>query len=249
LLETNYFVRFYRITRILLHTITGLAIAFFIWPFISQRKKLKLTKWWCGGLLSSFNIKLVTHGELPPKYTTSTMFVANHISWADIHAINSVIPLRFIAKSEINNWPVFGYLVRKSGTLFINRNQRKDALRIIEMTTQSLQSNDNIGFFPEGTTTDGTVILRFKSSILQAAIDASATLWPIAIRYPLSDGGINTKMAYAGDTSLMESMLNILKQKTPTVELYFLTPIQAHQSDRQAITRTALEAISMRLNF
>jgi len=247
--QTNYFVRFYRINRILLHTITGLAIASTIWPLINQSARLKLTKWWCNGLLGHFNIALITYGQLPPADTISTMFVANHISWTDIHAINSVIPLRFIAKSEINNWPVFGYLVRKSGTLFINRNQRKDALRIIEMTAQSLQHSDNVGFFPEGTTTDGSVVLSFKSSILQAAIDAGSTLWPVAIRYPLSDGSINTKMAYAGDTSLGESMLDILRQKNPIVELHFLTPIPTHKSDRQTLTQAAFEAISKQLNL
>lgn len=177
------------------------------------------------------------------------MFVANHISWVDIHAINSVIPLRFIAKSEINNWPVFGYLVRKSGTLFINRNRQKDALRIIEMTTQSLKNGDNVGFFPEGTTTDGSVILNFKSSILQATIDAGAHIWPIAIRYPLENGAVNTQMAYAGDTSLGESIWSVLKQRKPVVELHFLAPISTLESNRQALSSTAHAVICKQLNL
>jgi len=177
------------------------------------------------------------------------MFVANHISWVDIYAINSVIPLRFIAKSEISNWPILGYLVRKSGTLFINRSSRKDAARIVKITTQSLQDSDNVGFFPEGTTTDGTHLVKFKSSILQAAVEANATVWPIAIYYSQPDGSVNTQMAYAGDTTMGESMISILKQKDPVVELHFLTPISTHQSDRQAVTQVAFERIAKQLNL
>ena len=177
------------------------------------------------------------------------MFVANHISWTDIHAINSVIPLRFIAKSEVSSWPVFGYLVKKSGTLFIDRNRKKDAARIVEITTKSLRNGDNVGFFPEGTTTEGASLLLFKSSIIQAAMLAEAQIWPIAIRYPLPNGSANTQMAYAGDTTMGESMLNILKQKNPVVELHFLTPMPALGANRQALTKAAFVAISSKLNL
>lgn len=177
------------------------------------------------------------------------MFVANHISWTDIYAINSVIPLRFIAKSEISSWPVFGYLVRKSGTLFINRASRKDAARIVEIAANSLQTGENVGFFPEGTTTDGTTLVTFKSSILQAAITVNAVIQPIAIRYPFPEGGINTQIAYAGETTMGQSILNILKQKMPVVELHFLDPILTHQANRQMVTKTAYEAISRQLNL
>ena len=177
------------------------------------------------------------------------MFVANHISWADIHAINSVIPLRFIAKSEMSHWPIFGYLVRKSGTLFIDRTRRKDAARIVPISAQCLQNGENVGFFPEGTTTEGASILPFKSSILQATIDAKAQIWPIAIRYPLPNGGANTQMAYAGNTTMGESMLNVLKQKNPVVELHFLAPIATLNRDRREVTQTAFIAIAKQLNL
>lgn len=167
------------------------------------------------------------------------MFVANHISWSDIHALNGLIPLRFIAKSEIKNWPVFGYLVSKANTLFIDRNKRQDAKRTIDIAQKSLQAGDNLCFFPEGTTTDGTEIRPFKSSLIQAAILANATVWPVAIRYLNADGSINTKIAYAGETTLVESMQQILLQKQPTVELHFLAPISPAEyaaMDRRALT-------------
>ena len=171
------------------------------------------------------------------------MFVANHISWADIHALNSIIPVRFIAKLEIKSWPVFGYLVTKSGTLFINRTIRRDAARIVEMTTDSLRELENVCFFPEGTTTDGTHVLTFKSSIIQAAVDANASLWPLAIYYPTADGQPNLTMAYAGETTMIESMDQILRLRYPVVELHFLEPIVCAGQTRQAVCHQAREAI------
>lgn len=177
------------------------------------------------------------------------MFLANHVSWVDIHALNSILPLQFIAKSDINNWPIFGYLARKSGTIFINRNSRKDTSRIVETTAQHLAAGGNVGFFPEGTTTDGTTLGHFKSSIVQAAINANAPLHPVAIRYPLPDGGVNTRMAYAGDTGFGESMMNILKLKRPVMELHFLEKIHTQSDNRQTLTKVAFEAIASQLNL
>lgn len=167
------------------------------------------------------------------------MFVANHISWSDIHAINSIVVPRFIAKSEIKNWPVFGYLVSRVNTLFIDRSKKKDAKRTIDIAVQSLQAGDNLCLFPEGTTTDGTTVQPFKSSLIQAAIEAKATIWPIAIRYPHPNGGANIDVAYAGETTLIESMQKILAQKQPTIELHFLSPIipeDAAKLDRRTLT-------------
>ncbi len=175
------------------------------------------------------------------------MFVANHISWSDIHALNSLIPLRFIAKSDIKSWPVFGYLVTKANTLFIDRNKRQDAGRIVEITAESLMAGDNLCFFPEGTTTEGALVLPFKGSVLQAAISANSHVWPVAIRYVNETGGINTEIAYAGETTLIESMQKVLKQKNPVIELHFLEPINSVGQNRRDLTQRAYDAIVTRL--
>lgn len=228
--------------------LTGLSISAIILTFCSDATRRALTQWWCGSLLKCFNIKVNVFGSQPTKQTESTMFIANHISWSDIHAINSVIPVRFIAKLEIKSWPIFGYLVSKSGTLFINRSIRKDAARIVDITAESLQSQDNVCLFPEGTTTEGTEILPFKSSIIQAAIKAEASLWPILVYYPKPDGSPNIKMAFAGETTMVESMRDILNIRNPEVSLHFLSPINCKGQNRQAASKLAFEAINQQFN-
>ncbi len=247
MLQASLIAQIYRTTRVFFHTIIGLIIASVFLPFMAKNTKLALIKWWCGGLLRAFHIKVVTFGELPPSSTKGVMFVANHISWSDIHALNSKIALRFIAKAEIRSWPVFGYLVAKANTLFIDRSKKQEAAKIVNITAASLMAGDNLCFFPEGTTTDGKQVLPFKSSVLQAAIAANSRIWPVAIRYVNADGSINTNIAYAGEISLIDSMHQVIKQKNTCVELHFLSPIDAAGKDRRHLTQAAYDAIVAKL--
>jgi 1-acyl-sn-glycerol-3-phosphate acyltransferase len=238
---TNIVIRYFRVGRIIAHTLLGLTIASIILPLSTKSYKARLIQWWCKNLLAAFNLKVSSHGHIPAQNAqlTTTMFVANHISWSDIHAINSIITLRFIAKSEIIKWPVFGYLVSRANTLFIDRRNKRDAKRTIDVAVQSLQAGDNLCLFPEGTTSDGTVIYPFKSSLIQAAIEAKACIWPLAIRYPHPNGGVNIDVAYAGETTLIESMQKILSQQQAVIELHFLKPIPAEEvakRDRRELT-------------
>ena len=201
-------------------------------------------------MLRAFHIRVRTFGNIPPANTQGIMLVANHISWADIHALNSLIPLKFVAKSDIQHWPIFGYLVTKTNnTLFIDRSKRQQAGRIVETVADSLMAGDNLCYFPEGTTSEGTQILPFKSSVLQAAINANTKIWPVAIKYVNTDGNINTEMAYAGETSMIDSMKMVIAQKNAIVELYFLPPIQAAGNDRRTLTDAAFQVIRTKLSL
>ena len=88
-----------------------------------------------------------------------------------------------------------------------------------------------------------------RAVFLQAAISANATIWPVAIRYLNTDGSINREMAYTGSMTLGESMMNVLKQKNPTVELRFLLPITTLGGNRQAAAAAVFTAISNALNL
>ena len=248
--------RYFRISRIVFHTLIGMSTAAVVFPLSSKNFKLRLIKWWCKYLLSIFNIRVVAQGHLPPPHQIASkiMFVANHVSWVDIHALNSIIPTRFIAKSDIRSWPVFGYLARKSNVLFISREKRLDSARIVHAVNHSLLNGDTLCLFPEGTTTDGTEIKSFKSSIVQGAIQANSVICPIAIRYPRKDGSVNIEIAYAGKTTLIESIQQVLLQKQIVVELHFFAPITTAElseinQDRRKLTAHIEQLIKEKLNL
>ena len=247
--QTPYLIKVYRTLRILIHTVAGLILAAFFLPLVQKRTKSHLIKWWCNGLLGAFNIQVKPFGQLPSNKAQGVLFVANHVSWSDIHALNSIIALRFISKSDIKNWPVFGYLATQANTLFIDRNKSQTVGKIVEICSASLRSGDNLCFFPEGTTSDGQQVLPFKSSFIQAAIDANALIWPVAIRYVNADDRLNTQMAYAGNTTMLQSIVAMLNVKRPIVELHFLEPIAIYSRARRQLTQIAYDAIVAKLGI
>ena len=176
------------------------------------------------------------------------MFVANHVSWIDIYAINSVRAVRFVAKAEIRRWPIFGWLAYQVNTLFTDRERRQEAGRMVEVTADSLRTGDCLCFFPEGATTDGTELKAFKSSLMQAAINAQARIWPVAIRYPNENGKPDTELSYA-NVNLFDSVRKVLAQQAPVVELHFGQPIDAAGQDRRHLSAEARIFIAERFKL
>ncbi len=226
-----------------LHTLYGVFVAGIILPRLDPQQRSRAISRWSASLLNLLNIRVVAEGVVPQQALHNTMFVANHISWVDIHALNSIHSARFIAKSEIRQWPVFGFFATRVNTLFIDREKRHEAGKIVDTTRKALQAGDCVCFFPEGTTTDGTEIKPFKSSLLQAAIEANSEVRPFSIHYPDAKNGINTEMSYWGEMSLIESMRNVIRQRQATVVLRFAEPIIAADYDRRNLTLMTREII------
>lgn len=234
------------------HILIGIICATVALPVASNTNKHRLIRWWCGRVLTILNIKVIISGDVPNPNDRDhgRMYVANHISWVDILALMSVTSIRFIAKSEIRSWPVFGYLASRANVLFIDRSKRQEAKRMQRICVESLNNGEQLCFFPEGTTTDGTHILPFKGSIIQAAIDANATLQPVGIFYPNPDQSANIDMAFAGETTMAESMNTILQRKHSIVTLHYFEPIAPQQQsilDRRTLTSQAYTTIKTHL--
>lgn len=231
------------------HTLYGLVVAAFVLPGQRARRRSRTIQQWSTGLLNSLEIEVVVEGESPPSGLRSTLFVGNHVSWVDIHALNSVHTTRFVAKAEIRQWPLFGFFAERANTLFIEREKRHEAGRIVDNIKSALLAGDCICFFPEGTTTDGSEIRPFKGSLLQAAIEANATVRPFSIHYPDEENRINREMAYWGEMSLLASMRQVIRQRRPKVVLRFASPISAGGHDRRQLTNNTRLAITRLLDL
>ena len=236
-----------RLARLLLHILYGLVVAITLLPRVEDRRRQRIIRRWSRQLLAALNIRLIVTGSPPASEISGALFVANHVSWVDIQAIHSVLAVRFVAKSEIRDWPLFGSLAAHANTLFIQRTRRHDAGRIVEMVAARLRAGDCICFFPEGTTSDGSTVQSFKSSLMQAAIDAQIPVRPIAIRYPAADGSLNKQMAYYGEMSLWQSIRRVLAQRSPAVELQFLPSIPTAGLERHEVSLRAQQAILLAL--
>lgn len=135
--------------------------------------------------LMGFRITIKGKKNLPRK--KNVMYVANHCSYLDILVLGTFLSGAFISKSEVAHWPVFGFLAKLQGTFFINR-QAKYARQQKKELSLLAQNGTNFVLFPEGTTTDGTYVMPFKSALFGVATDLNMDIQPIALRYKTING-------------------------------------------------------------
>lgn len=198
---------------------------------------------WSRQVLEILGVDLRLTGTLPRGDGAPAMIVANHISWLDIMAINAVIPVRFVAKSEVRAWPVIGWLSERAGTFFIRRAERRDTARIGETLAQVMKDGEIVAVFPEATSSDGSALLKFHSSLLQPAVLAGAEVHAVALRYARADGTRCAEAAFVGGISLLESINLMAAQPATVVHLDFLPPVTAEGRDRRELAAGARDAI------
>ena len=132
--------------------------------------------------------------EIRGRPISAGVLVANHSSWLDIPALRAVRLIYFVAKSEVRNWPVIGFITAVCGTIYIER-RRSQARRQERLLRERAGNGDLLCVFPEGTSTDGLRVLPFKSSLFSAFFGASngaeLLVQPVTIRHaPTRDAGL-----------------------------------------------------------
>ncbi len=245
---TNRFIRAVRWTRLISHIGAGLFVTGVLFPRVSPASQARITQWWSQKTLRILNITLSVHGARPDINARNLIIAANHISWLDIYVINAAHPARFVAKAEIRDWPIVGWMCEKGGTIFIRRTNRRDTARINEEIHDALATGATIGLFPEGTTTAGDRLLKFHSSLLEPAVINHATLAPAALRYSYGDGARCLAAAYIDDLSFAESLQLIIGQPSMVAEITFAPQLSAVGSSRRALALDAETAIAAILN-
>jgi len=236
-------LRVYRHARVSLHVFQGIATTAFVFPMIGLPRRQALIRSWSEHLLRIMHIEARVRGLPSDGLPGNMLIVANHVSWLDIFVLNTVQPARFIAKAELKRWPLVGLMISGCGTLFIERERRRDAHRVNDQARDVLAAGDSIAIFPEGTTTDGTTLLPFHGSLLQPVIDAQGHLQPIAIRYLHRDGSYNDAPAYVGDTTFMASFWRVLGERAMVVEMTLTPPLEARARHRRELSCEAEQAI------
>jgi 1-acyl-sn-glycerol-3-phosphate acyltransferase len=242
-------IRVCRALRLAWHLFAGLFEVALLFPLYGKARRNRAISRWSARLLGTLNVLPHLQGEPPRAGERRAVLVANHVSWLDIHLIHSVWQVRFIAKSEVRQWPLIGWLSAHTGTLFIERGKGRHAARINQAIHAAFMQGDAIGVFPEGTTSDGREVLRFHASLLQPAVDEGALVYPVALRYLDEAGNINVNASYVGETSLLESMRMIFAERAIRAELMFLAPIDATGKTRREVAVRTQSAIVAALNL
>ncbi|WP_024304104.1 1-acyl-sn-glycerol-3-phosphate acyltransferase [Pseudogulbenkiania sp. MAI-1] len=224
---TSLPTRCYRLTRMGWHIAVGLAIVATRFPRLAYAERAVVTQRWSRQLLKILGITVEVSGDSPGFYPSNTLLVANHVSWLDIFVLNSATVSRFVAKQEIRRWPVAGWLVSSAGTVFIDRNSRRDASRVNQHLARALENGGCMAVFPEATTSDGSVLLPFKPSLFESVRQSRGTVQPVALNYRTPHDTPCTAAAYAGDTTFLQSLGMILATPAIRVELRYGNRISA----------------------
>jgi 1-acyl-sn-glycerol-3-phosphate acyltransferase len=240
--------RLVRFIRLILKLVSGVLTVVFLFPLYSRERRWRAIQRWSAGVCRIVGLELKVIGS-PPAPGRPVLVVANHMSWLDINVIHSAWRVRFVAKSEVRQWPVIGWLAARSGTLFIDRRRRRHAASINRAIHDAFAAGDAVAVFPEGTTSDGTELLRFHASLLQPAVDEGALVVPVALRYVNDHGGIDTTPSYVGDRTLMDSMTAVVSAPSLRAQLQFLAPIDAAGRSRRELAQLSHQAISEALNL
>ena len=218
-----------------LHVLRGVLVVATRFSRIDAAARMRHVQRWSARFLQLLGVGLVVQGTPRPG---AKLLVANHISWLDILAIDAVAPSRFVSKSEVRHWPVLGWLVSASGTLYIERARPRDALRVVHQIAESLQAGETVAVFPEGTTGAGPVLLPFHANLLQAAVATATPIQPAVLRFADAAQRFSPAVAFVGDTTLLQSLWRVATARGLVAHVDLLMPQASAHADRRHLAET-----------
>jgi lyso-ornithine lipid O-acyltransferase len=205
----------------------------------------------CARILRRLSISLTVMGS--PQ--TSGLVVSNHLSYLDVLVFGALCGPRgdgraasgcyiFVAKSEVRHWPLFGALARCGGTVFVERGRGAQAVEAAQAMERALSEGVPVLLFPEGTSTDGSSVLPFRSALFEPALRAGACVTPAAIRYR-SDQSPEGQIAYWGKMVFAPHLFRTLCLRHLSTEIRFGEPVVFHDR-KTAAEESRLQVTALR---
>lgn len=244
----TFYLACYRAVRLVIHLFYGGLLAL-LYPSVPVSIQKRIMHRWSVELLDVLHVRISVTGDVLMSEIKNGLIVANHISWLDVFVMSSVLPMRFVAKSEVRSWPFIGWLCARADTIFIERNKRSDTIRTNIQAVEHLRKGNCMAIFPEGTTSDGTQIRHFHASLLQPAIDAQTPIYPVGIYYHDAANKPNFDAAYIDEMTFAESMWKILSSRDLRVRLTTASALSTHVENRRVLALEAHRRISHALSI
>lgn len=240
-----------RLARILAHLSNGATLALYIGLLSRLGRRPTgipdLTRRWHRRLCEILGIRVRVLGCAQP----GCILIGNHISWLDIPVVGAQAEIGFLSKAEVRDWPLIGWLAATAGTLFVERG----AIRVDEIAAMLRQigRDRTLMLFPEGTTTDGSGVLRFHPRLFALAQETGLRIQPVALAYRgHAEEMPDTVAPFIGDDTLLAHLLRVIRHPGLTAEVHFLPPVAIDEDNntRRLLaerTRTAIvEALGIR---
>ena len=234
----------WRLARAALHVLHGMLVMTGF-PAMTMAQRHGRIRWWSSGLLRCLGLTLQVSGTSRPG---GTLLVANHVSWLDIAAIHSAAPhARFVSKADVLTWPLLGWLIKGAGTLFIERERKRDAVRVVHAMAQALQGGETVAVFPEGTTGLGAELLPFHANLLQAAVATETPIQPVVLRFFDQQAPFSLAVSFIGETTLLQTIWAVACAQGLQVQVQLLPPLGTRHADRRALAGHLRELMAEQL--
>lgn len=241
----------WRVPFLLLHIVLAILLAAFVMSWNRNcvmkdgREPFphRLIRWWSTALMRIFGLRAVRVGE---PLADPVLFVANHTSWIDIVLLHSQRAACFVAKAEIANWPLVGWLAASGGTIFHRRGSNHSLAAVMQVMVERLRAGRSVAVFPEGGTGHGGVLKVFHARIFQAALDAEVVVQPVALRFA-RNGRRLIDAGFRDHESFMGNFLRLLGGPPMDAEVHFLQPVPASPDARRRMAELSRERIAAAL--
>ncbi len=188
--------------------ITRLLLAFA--PASRRRVRNALFKAWARVIAVILGMRVEVNGPAP---STPFLLISNHLSYMDIVLLATRLDAVFVAKMEVASWPLLGPIVRSVNTIFINRGNRRDLLRVSDEIGTALAAGEGIVVFAEGTSSNGAEVLPLKPSLLEAALEAELPVHYARVTYTTPEGtpDAGEVVCWWDDTPLVTHLLRLFR--------------------------------------
>ena len=197
----------------------------------------------CARAMRRLKIDISVVGTFPERGAV----ISNHLSYVDIVVFATLHPCVFVSKAEIRRWPVVGWMTTMSGTVYVERGHGGSAMRARKGMQAALDAGLPTVFFPEGTTTNGSHLLKFHSGLLAQVLDRGSPVTAASLRYSFAeDNGpgvsVEDDVCYWGDRNMLAHIFKFLGLRGVRAEVRFADAPIAFSSDRLHRKMAAVEA-------
>jgi 1-acyl-sn-glycerol-3-phosphate acyltransferase len=208
---------------------------------LRRRGRNAIYHFWSRACVRILGGRLRIEGEPPP---APFFLVSNHLSYVDIVVLASCLDGFFIAKLEISGWPLFGMLSRTVGTLFVDRELRRDVVRVNRLIEQVLDAGYGVMLFPEGTSTQGFEVAPFYSALLDYPARRAMPVHIAALHYRTPPGEVPAHLGIAwwGDAGFAAHASQLLGIRSFEATLRF-SPRTVSATDRKELAEEARRAV------
>ena len=237
----------WRLLRSVVHGVHGVAIVLLRFRSVDAAQREAYIQWWAVKMLRTMGIELRVEGT---PQAGGTLMVLNHVSWLDIMAVHAVCPrARFVSKADVRQWPLVSRLVDAAGTLYLERERKRDALRVVHVMASALTAGEMVAVFPEGTTSDGRALLPFHANLLQAAIATGTPVQPVALRFSdRYDAVMSRAIEFVGETTLLQSLWRVAGGDDVVVRVQLLPTVATVGAERRALSESLRARIGLALD-